>query len=179
MCQRYRQRKKRHFRALGTGEEEWYTPQLYIDAARAVLGGIDLDPATSLRAQERIQAARFYTADNDGLNQEWHGQVWLNPPYRPPLMGRFIDKLIGEIRAGRVCEAILLSHSYTSSAWYHRAQAVVRAVLLPEGRIRFESPEGKLADPTQGQTFFYFGPHPERFKEVFGVFRGSIVQRMG
>jgi hypothetical protein len=46
-------------RALGTGENEWYTPKQYIEAARKVLGEIDLDPATSEKAQETIGAKCF------------------------------------------------------------------------------------------------------------------------
>jgi hypothetical protein len=66
---------------FGTGEVEWYTPREYVDAAREVLGAIDLDPATSAVAQRTIQASRFFTREDDGLQHEWHGRVWLNPPY--------------------------------------------------------------------------------------------------
>lgn len=72
----------------GTGEFERYTPAEYIAAVREVLGEIDLDPASSALAQETVRAIEHFTVDDDGLAQEWHGRVFLNPPYhrdRPQL----------------------------------------------------------------------------------------------
>lgn len=67
-------------RAEGTGENEWFTPQRYSEAARSVMGAIDLDPATHPIAQQTVRAISHYTAAENGLAQEWHGRVWLNPP---------------------------------------------------------------------------------------------------
>lgn len=46
-------------RALSTGEFEWYTPSRYIEIARAFLGAIDLDPASSKQAQKTVKAGHI------------------------------------------------------------------------------------------------------------------------
>jgi hypothetical protein len=61
----------------GTGENEWCTPPEYIELSRAVLGAIDLDPATNAQAQEIIRATQHFTKADNGLKHEWHGRVWL------------------------------------------------------------------------------------------------------
>ena len=159
-----------HFRSHFTGENEWYTPAPYIEAARACLESIDLDPASAPAAQETIRAARFFTRDDDGLKQEWRGRIWLNPPYAQPDITRFIVKLLAEIAAGRATEAILLTHNYTDTGWFHAAAAQCAALCFTRGRIRFVGASGEIAAPTQGQAFFYFGRGIERFRETFGGF---------
>ena len=154
-------------RAQGTGENEWYTPQEHIDAAYKVLGSIDLDPASSEIANQRVRAGRIFTIADDGLTKEWGGKVWMNPPYAQPHIANFIEKLASEYEAGRVTEAIALTHNYTDTQWFHRAALSCAAICFTRGRIGFLSPEGKRAAPTQGQAFFYYGSKVSDFIEAF------------
>ena len=58
-------------RAKGTGNNNWYTPARYIEAARTVLGEIDLDPASDARGQSVVQAKQFFTLADHSLLRPW------------------------------------------------------------------------------------------------------------
>lgn len=163
-------------RAQGTGENEWYTPDVYLDAAREVLGGFDLDPASSDTAQEKIKAAAYYTKDDDGLVQPWHGSVWLNPPYSQPLIMHFIERVCGAYHSGEISSAIVLTHNYTDTKWFQKAAESAEAICFTRGRIKFYSPRGEVAAPTQGQAFFYFGECVIDFAQKFGEFGFVVVK---
>jgi phage N-6-adenine-methyltransferase len=161
----------------GTGENEWHTPAEYIEKARQVLGKIDLDPASSEASQATVMAEQYFSKDDSGLGRFWYGKVWLNPPYAQPLIADFVAKLIEEVEVGHTEEAIALTHNYTDTAWFQSAAASARVICFTRGRIRFVSPDGTLAAPTQGQVFFYFGPNPQKFAEVFsdvGIILGQF-----
>jgi len=158
---------KSQFRTSFTGENEWYTPEKYIASVRNVLGEIDLDPASSDIAQEKIKATKYFTKENDGLESSWNGTVWLNPPYAQPLIYLFVEKLVSEYEAGKITEAILLTNNYTDTAWFHLAESKAALICFTRGRVKFESPSGEMAAPTQGSAFFYFGPNPSNFKQEF------------
>ena len=134
------------------------------------MGSIDLDPATAPLAQQTVRATRFFTRDDDGLRHDWRGRIWLNPPYAQPDIARFVDKLLAELAAGRATQAILLTHNYTDTGWFHAAAGRCAAICFTRGRIKFVSATGEIAAPTQGQAFFYFGPGIDRFRETFGGF---------
>jgi ParB family chromosome partitioning protein len=157
----------------GTGEFERYTPAFYIEKAREVMGGIDLDPASCEQAQKTVQATEYFTVEDDGLAREWHGRVWLNPPYHRDLAPRFVAKLLDEL--GRIDEAIMLTNNATDTEWFQAALEHSDVVCFTNGRIRFEVPDGDPVSPTQGQAFFYFGRNWERFAEVFGTI-GACVE---
>lgn len=154
-------------RAQYTGENEWYTPAEYIEAAREAMGGIDLDPASSAKAQEAVKAAEFFTIQRDGLSQAWHGRVWMNPPYAQPLISNFIEKLITETSEGRVEQAIVLTHNSTDTIWFHRLEEVAARICFTRGRVAFIDPQGDRCAPTQGQAFFYLGENEAAFTSVF------------
>jgi phage N-6-adenine-methyltransferase len=154
-------------RTAFTGNFEWYTPADYVERARRVLGVIDLDPASSALAQATIRATRYFSEEDDGLKHEWRGKVWLNPPYAQPDIELFVDKLLLELSAGRVTEAILLTHNHSDTIWFQKAATSAATICFTRSRILFESPTGEVANPTQGQAFLYFGDNVERFAEVF------------
>ena len=83
------------------------------------------------------------------------------------MIGKFIHKLCEEIQAGRIPEAIALTHNYTDTEWFNEIAKVADRVCFTQGRIRFQEPSGKPAKPTQGQAFFYIGPNVQRFDDVF------------
>jgi phage N-6-adenine-methyltransferase len=151
----------------GTGEFERYTPAMHIEAARKVLGTIDVDPASNALAQETVKAEAFFTPEDDGLKRMWCGNVWLNPPYHRELQPLFVDKLVAELKAGRVKQAIMLTNNSTDTEWFRIAAEAATAICFTVGRVAFTTPSGAEVAPTQGQTFFYFGDNPQKFSEVF------------
>lgn len=153
-----------------TGVPEWYTPAEIVDAARQVLGGIDLDPASSDIAQRTVQADRYFTVDDDGLAHEWRGRVWMNPPYSAGLVDQFVDKLLEEHVAGHVPAAAVLTNNSTDTIWWQSLGSAASAVCHLAGRVRFLAPDGERGAPLQGQTVCYLGPDASRFVDVFESF---------
>lgn len=64
-----------------SGVTEYYTPEEIVELAREVLGKIDLDPASSLIANETVKADKIFTIEDDGLAHKWSGNVFMNHPF--------------------------------------------------------------------------------------------------
>jgi len=155
--------------------DEWFTPSEYIEAARGVMGGIDLDPASHEDAQAVVQAGTYYTKESNGLARSWFGRVWLNPPYSMPLIKEFVLTAIDEYEAGRVEAAIILTNNSSDTAWFHALLSMYPACFT-RGRIQFWRPGQPSFSARQGQVFFYLGDNPLLFVETFGQF-GIVIRR--
>jgi phage N-6-adenine-methyltransferase len=145
--------------------DEWYTPAYLIDAARCAMGGIDLDPASNPAAQDVVQASMYYTKDQDGLAQEWHGRIWMNPPYSCPQ--DFTRKLTEEYQAGRLQQAVVLVNNCTETEWFHDFARYASVLCLLRRRAAFWYPGRRDFGARQGQVVFGVGVNIDQFVKVF------------
>jgi ParB family chromosome partitioning protein len=160
--------------------DSWSTPDDIIERVKAAFGGaIDLDPATNEAAQARIGATTYYTAERDGLGYTWRGQVWLQPPYSHPLVEQFTSKLLQELDAGNVTEAMVLLNVATDTKWQQALFRPGGLICLIRGRIQFVDENNEPGtSPRHAQIVLYFGNRPSAFREAFGDL-GTIVTVTG
>jgi ParB family chromosome partitioning protein len=173
-----REREAKPHVSHNSGNNEWYTPPEYIAAAREVMGGIDLDPASSEIANRIVQAETYYTEQNSGLLHDWHGRVWMNPPYAAKLIGMFADKLAKHAKTGDVTAACVLVNNATETGWFNVLLDVSACVCLLRSRVKFIDTEGKPSGaPLQGQVILYVGHDVEAFGRVFSTFGKVLYAR--
>jgi phage N-6-adenine-methyltransferase len=135
--------------------DEWYTPVEIIQS----LGEFDLDPASSPEAyRQNCSAKQFYTAEENGLNKDWYGRVWLNPPYSNPLIQQFLTKM-AEHNNG-----IALVFAKVEAKWFH--DIVLRyatAIKFLYDRVRFFRPNGTQGlQPRNGSMLIAYGTENAR-----------------
>ena len=147
-----------------SGENEWYTPKHIIESVKAVMGEIDLDPASSELANDIIQAKDYYTTKEDGLKQDWHGRVWLNPPYSQPEITNFAKAVTSK----SYDEIMILVNNATETDWFRMMAEPSNAICIINKRLRFIDKSGNPSGmPLQGQAILYGGSNVDKFVEEF------------
>jgi len=172
-----------------SGEVEYYTPVEIVEAARRVMGGIDLDPASSENANRIVKATRIFTAQDDGLARLWHGRIWLNHPFGRaeeacgascikehihhayPYHGntKWIAKLVREYYEGRTVEACNITYAATSEAWFQPLARLPQCSLVP--RTNYRLPDGTIKKGvSKGSVVTYFGKNVAAFAREYKSF---------
>jgi phage N-6-adenine-methyltransferase len=144
----------------------WYTPENIAGLIVKALVKIDLDPCAD--EGKHIPATLHYTASDDGLSKEWHGRVFMNPPYSCP--GKWMKKLQAEFEAGRVTEALALVPAATETNWLSPFLKT-NYVYFWKGRIKFlDANYQTRLSARQAHVLVYWGSNPQLFKEVFSEY---------
>lgn len=135
---------------------EWATPQDFFDRVEARHGPFELDVcATSSNAK----CARFFTAQDDGLAQDWgRARCWMNPPYGREI-GKWMRKAYEASLAGAT--VVCLVPSRTCSAWWHDF-AMKGEVEFVRGRLKFGGARYSAPFPCALVVFRPPGDEPQR-----------------
>ena len=166
--------------AHSTSETEWDTPLDFVQAARRVMGSIDVDPASNERANKRIQADKFYTMKDSGLDKTWHGNVWMNPPYSQPLITQFCNLIVEKYKNNEIKQACILVNNATETNFFQNMLSICIAICFIRGRVKFIDKAGNSSGtPLQGQSILYLGNNLKGFIKEFETFGIIMVKHYG
>jgi phage N-6-adenine-methyltransferase len=127
----YYRRKKRRLRQ---GTDEWSTPaRLFAELDHEF--GFTLDVAAT---PENAKCARYYTREDNGLEQPWTGVVWMNAPYSQCLP-QWVAKAHQSAQDGAT--VICLSPVRSDLEWWH-TYVIGREIRFIRGRVKFSDGPG-------------------------------------
>jgi phage N-6-adenine-methyltransferase len=116
---------------------EWSTPQYFFDRLNKEFQ-FNLDPCAT---KQNAKCSNFFTAQQDGLKQNWRGQrVFCNPPY-----GRVIEDWVEKCHKGQASIAVGLLPARTDTRWFHDHIYGKCEIRFIKGRLKFGN--GKNSAP--------------------------------
>lgn len=135
---------------LSSKTDQWATPQDLFDELNAEFG-FDVDVCAD---ESNAKCARFFTAADDGLAQEWSGTCWMNPPYGE-VIGEWVAKAKASADAGATVVCLVPARVDTVWWWNNCRYGEIRFL---KGRLKFGGAETSAPFPS---AVVIFG-RPER-----------------
>lgn len=162
--------------AFDSRNDDWYTPSDWLNLARDVLGGIDLDPFSSERANQTVQAKRYFTEEDNAFQQKWKARtVWMNPPYTRGVVDKAVAKFLEEYRRGHFEAGLILVNNMTDTLWYTSMYEDAYALCNIKGRISFENAAGqRVSGNTRGQSLFLFARNDKSHNQIKRKFKEEL-----
>ena len=128
-----------HFSSVS---DEWATPPELFAKIDRRFGPLELDVCATA---ENAKCPRFFTRDQDGLQQTWTGRCWCNPPYGRGI-GQWVKKAWESAHAGATVVCLLPAR--TDTKWWQDYVSRFGRVEFLRGRIRFGGCENSAPFPS-------------------------------
>ena len=109
---------------------EWETPKDFFDKCAAEFGPFNLDVCAT---EQNAKCPRFFSKEQDGLDREWEGRCWMNPPYGVGIK-KWVAKAYFEGLRGSLVVCLLPAR--TDTAWWHD-YCMKGEYRLLRGRLKF------------------------------------------
>ena len=121
--------------------DQWATPQdLFDQLAAKYPFTIDVCALPS-----NAKCRRYFSPEQDGLTQDWNGEVcWMNPPYGREIK-RWMAKAVDEWQKGAT--VVCLVPSRTDTAWWHD-YAMQGEITFLRGRLKFGNAKNSATFPS-------------------------------
>lgn len=162
-----------HLKPLMTSKsDKWNTPEHIIHLVCKVMEAITLDPCSNSKTNPNVPAVHHFTSDDNGLSQEWHGSVYMNPPYGDEI-AEWVAKLVESYELGHVHQAIALLPARTDTAWMRMLADYPRCFIW--GRLHFSNSKNAATFPS---VVVYLGEETGTFARVFQTI-GDIYIKWG
>lgn len=107
----------------------WATPQDFFDGLNAEFG-FTLDVCAT---PDNTKCADYFTAEQDGLAQDWRGVCWMNPPYGRAIK-EWMRKAYESAAAGATVVCLVPARTDTAWWWDYAIKGEIRFV---RGRLKF------------------------------------------
>jgi site-specific DNA-methyltransferase (adenine-specific) len=131
---------------LTSKTDEWETPRWLFDRLNEEFR-FNLDPCASTKI---AKCPTYYTKELDGLNRNWFGSVFVNPPHSR--LKEWVRKAQEELK--RCDRVVMLLPARTDTKWFHeivlKSASEIRFI---KGRLRFGNSKNTAPFPSMVVVF--------------------------
>ena len=115
---------------------EWETPQELFNKVNKEFN-FDIDVCASA---ENTKCSKYYSIQDNGLEQTWSGVCWCNPPYGREII-KWVKKAYESSLEGAV--VVMLIPARTDTKWFHQYVYGKAELRFIKGRTKFKK-NGKV-----------------------------------
>lgn len=128
---------------MSSNKSDWETPQVFFDLLDGEFG-FTLDVCATA---ENAKCDEYFDAVDNGLEQEWYGTCWMNPPYGRAI-APWIEKAWLESSSGAGIIVVALMAARTDTLWWHEYVMQASELRFVKGRLTFQGAKSSAPFPS-------------------------------